>query len=56
MTTQQGGAATCKSLGGAVIDKILIEDNENRADLQQYMDAHDDEIRSIISNALKDLT
>ena len=55
-TTQQGGATTYKSLGGAVIEKILTEDNENGADLQQYMDAHDDEIRSIISDAVKELT
>ena len=54
-TTQLGGATTYKSLEGAVIEKILTEDNENGADLQQYMDAHDGEIRSIISNALKDL-
>ena len=53
--TQQGGATTYKSLGGAVIEKILRQDNENVADLQKYIDAHDDEIRSIITDALKEL-
>ena len=55
-TSQQGGGTPYKSLGGVVIGKILTEDNENGADLQLYMDAHDDEIRSIISDALKELT
>ena len=53
--TQQGGATTYKSLGGAVVEKILREDDENGADLQKYIDAHDDEIRSIISDALNEL-
>ena len=44
--TQQGGATTYKSLGGAVIEKILTEDDENEANLQKYIDAHDDENRS----------
>ena len=52
---QQGGATTYKSLGGTVIEKILTQDNENEVDLQKYIDAHDDEIRSIISDALKEL-
>ena len=54
--TQQGGAATCKLLGDAVIEMILTEDSENRADLQKYIDAHEDENRSIISDALNELT
>ena len=54
--TQQGGATTYKSLGGEVIEKILTEGNENGADFQKYIDAHDDEIRSIISDALMELT
>ena len=53
--TQQGGATTYKSLEGAVIEKIPTEDDENGADLQKYIDAHDDKIRSIISYALKEL-
>ena len=39
-----------------MIEKILTEDNDNEADLQQCMDAHDDVIRSIISETLKELT
>ena len=54
--TQQGGATTYKSLGGAVTETILTEDNENGANLQKYMDANDDQIRSIISDALNELT
>ena len=54
-STQQGGVTTYKSLGGAVIEKILREDDENGADLQKYIDAHDDEIRSIIFDAPKEL-
>ena len=53
--TQQGGATTYKSLGGAVIEKIISEHDENGADLQKYIDAHDDEIRSVISDALKEV-
>ena len=55
-TTQQDGATTYKSLGRAVIEKVRTEDKENGADLQQCMNAHDDEILSIISDALKELT
>ena len=39
-----------------MIEKILTEDNENGADLQKYIDAHDNEIRFIISDTLKELT
>ena len=55
-TSQHGGVTTYKSLGGTLIDKILTEDNANGAELQQYMDSYDGEIRSIISDALKELT
>ena len=54
--TQQGGATTYKSFVGTMIEKILTEDDENGTDLQKYIDAHDDEIRYIISDALKELT